>query len=158
MNYGASSKHLANILGERRFTKQAKPSRDSSKHLNKSNNSSHKREMTMKNDVEKYMLSKRRLNKEFLTNAKSNNVDRCLELIGSSRKKNSADINCKDSDGWTALHHAAWNGNLKFLNILLYNDATIGVKDKRGVSPLALSVAKGHSNITQVFFFQKINN
>ena len=63
-----------------------------------------------------------------------------------------ADINCKDEEGWTVTHHAAWNGNLKFLNILLYNDAKIDVKDTSGVTPLILAVAKGHATITHVLF------
>jgi ankyrin repeat protein len=82
--------------------------------------------------------------------AKNNVVEKCLEMLGPSRKKGTADINCRDSEGWTALHHSCWNGNLNFLNILLYNDSQIEVKDKSGVNPLTLSVARGNSEITQV--------
>lgn len=50
------------------------------------------------------------------------------------------------------MHFAALNGNLKFLNILLYNDASVDTKDKGGVTPLTLSVAYGHSKILSVSF------
>jgi len=151
MAYGVSSKQLGQILGK----SKPKGSRESSKNLNRSSASAKKdlKKDTLgsKGEVDKYMISKRRLNKEFLASAKNNNVEKCLELIGSPRKKNCADINARDSEGWTALHHAAWNGNLKFLNILLYNDAALEIKDKSGVNPITLSVAKGHSQVTQVF-------
>lgn len=147
---GKSSRKLINILGDKKGAKKRR-SRETSGPLNKSDNNLVGRK---KSDLDRFMMSKRRLNKEFLQNAKNNNVERCLELISGSRKKNLADINCQDSEGWTALHHAAWNGNLKFLNILLYNDAQIEVKDNSGVNPLTLSVAKGHNGITQVKLFR----
>lgn len=100
--------------------------------------------------MERFINNKRKLNKEFLIQAKNNNVEKCLEMLGPSRKKGAADINCRDSEGWTALHHASWNGNLNFLNILLYNDAQIEIKDKSGVNALTLSVARGHNEITHV--------
>lgn len=103
-----------------------------------------------KNDFEKFVLEKKKLNKEFLFNAKKNQVEKCLDLMVCERGRIGADINCKDEEGWTVTHHAAWNGNLKFLNILLYNDAKIDVKDTSGVTPLILAVAKGHATITHV--------
>lgn len=144
-----SSRKLINILGEKKNMKKRR-SRDTSKNLNKSENNAANRK---KNDLERFITSKRRLNKQFLEYAKNNKAEKCLELISGSRKKSLADINAKDGEGWTALHHAAWNGNLKFLNILIYNDAKIEVKDNSGVNPLTLSVARGHSNITLVKFF-----
>jgi ankyrin repeat protein len=67
-----------------------------------------------RNDFEKFLVEKRKLNKEFLLNAKRNQVEKCLDLMVSERGRVGADINCKDEEGWTAMHHTAWNGNLKF--------------------------------------------
>lgn len=106
MTYGIGSKHLNNVLAPKKYSKYTgRSSREtSSKNLNKSNNSGYKQyhnnqnhipssssssrnDSNLKNDVDKFMLTKRKLNKEFLVNAKNNNVERCLELIGASRKK-----------------------------------------------------------------------
>jgi ankyrin repeat protein len=36
---------------------------------------------------------------------------------------NNADINNMDSNGWTALHHAAYNGDMKSVETLLNSKA-----------------------------------
>ena len=142
---GKSTRKLINILGDKKSLKN-RMSGDNSRTLNKSESSMGKK----RSDLDRFMSSKRKANREFLLHAKNNTVEKCLEILGGGRKKGVADINAKDSEGWTAMHHAAWNGNLKFINILLYNDALIEVKDKSGVNCLTLSVARGHSSITQV--------
>ena len=108
-----------------------------------------------KPDVSKVLLEKSRLNREFLSLAKKNNAEQCIQLLTAENGKMHADVNCKDKDGWTALHHAAYNGNIKFLNLLLYNDAKVDPIDQNGVTPLILAVAKGSSVIAHVLLNAK---
>lgn len=103
-----------------------------------------------KSDLDKYLLERKKANKEFILNAKKNSPEACLKLLSQEGGRISADINYSDKDGWTALHHAAYNQNVKFVNILLYNDAKVDVQDTNGVSPLILAVARGNAQITQV--------
>lgn len=105
-----------------------------------------------RSDLEKFLLERKRINKEFISNAKKNYPEVCLKLLSQESGRLSADINHKDKDGWTALHHASYNQNVKFVNILLYNDAKVEILDSNGVTPLILAVAKGSSSITQVTF------
>lgn len=111
-----------------------------------------------RSDLEKFLLERKRINKEFITNAKKNCPEVCLKLLSQESGRLSADINHKDKDGWTALHHAAYNQNVKFVNILLYNDAKVDIQDVNGVTPLILAVAKGNSPITQVAKFLTLDS
>jgi len=103
-----------------------------------------------KSDLDKFLLERKKINREFILAAKKNNPEVCLRLLAQESGRISADINCRDKDGWTALHHAAYNGNTKFVNILLYNDARVDVPDVNGVTPLILSVVKSSAPICQV--------
>ncbi len=101
-------------------------------------------------DIGKLMEDKKKANREFLQNAKNNKPELCLQMLSSSPGTVSADINCKDKDGWTAMHHAAYLGNRKFAEILLFNDAKVNEMDASGVTPLILAVAGGHTNVVQI--------
>lgn len=95
------------------------------------------------------------VNALFLTAAKRNEAEKCLQLISSGASLGlGADINCQDKDGWTAIHHACWNENLKLANILLYNDAKVDITDTGGVPPICLAVSKGNVAITRVVSVQ----
>ena len=103
-----------------------------------------------KSEVDRVLLEKKKANKEFLSNAKKNNIEECIKLLAQEAGRINADINTKDKDGWTALHHAVNNKNVNFVNVLLYNDAKVDVADARGVTPLFIAVGNGSSNIIQI--------
>ena len=48
----------------------------------------------------------------------SSNDDAEKEITLTSIFKSNADVNIIDSNGWTALHHAAYNGDIKSVNLL----------------------------------------
>ena len=101
-------------------------------------------------DISKLMEEKKKMNRDFLLHARNNKPEVCLQMLSAGQGAVSADINCKDKDGWTAMHHAAYLGNNKFVNILLYNDAKVNELDLNGVTPLILAVAGGHSSVVQI--------
>ncbi|NXK35620.1 CSKI1 protein, partial [Piprites chloris] len=54
------------------------------------------------------------------------------ELLGSAKKVN---VNFQDTDGFSALHHAALNGNTELISLLLEAQAAVDIKDNKGESP-----------------------
>jgi len=50
-----------------------------------------------------------------------------------------ADINAKDKDGWTPLHHAAIEGQKEVAELLIAKGADINAKKKDGWTPLHLA-------------------
>lgn len=56
------------------------------------------------------------------------------------------DINQKDLlNGWTALHHASFLGNVKLVNFLADSGANLNYQDRNGISPLHLAAMNGHT-------------
>ncbi|NWS46408.1 CSKI1 protein, partial [Probosciger aterrimus] len=53
------------------------------------------------------------------------------ELLGSAKKVN---VNFQDTDGFSALHHAALNGNTELISLLLEAQAAVDIKDNKGKS------------------------
>lgn len=87
----------------------------------------------------------------FLQSAKNNEAEKCLQLLSATDSSNrNANINCQDKDGWSALHHACWNENLKLVNILLYNDADVKIRNSKNHTPLCLAAIKGNLPIMKV--------
>lgn len=56
-----------------------------------------------------------------------------------------ADINAKDNDGWTPLHHAVGAGNVEVVQLLIEKGADVNAKGKEGGTAL-MSAAK-HGNV-----------
>ena len=54
-----------------------------------------------------------------------------------------SNINAVDHSGWPAVFYAAWNTNIKMLNLLIDNGAQLDVKDDNGVSIKEIAEAKG---------------
>uniref|UniRef100_G1RDA4 CASK interacting protein 1 n=1 Tax=Nomascus leucogenys TaxID=61853 RepID=G1RDA4_NOMLE len=79
------------------------------------------------------------------------------ELLGSTKKIN---VNFQDPDGFSALHHAALNGNTELISLLLEAQAAVDIKDNKGKTapshPLRLALRSGlrsqHPPIPQVGF------
>ncbi|KAM4717545.1 caskin-1 isoform 5-T6 [Anableps anableps] len=55
------------------------------------------------------------------------------KLLGSTKKVN---VNFQDIDGFSPLHHAALNGNLELVSLLLESQAAVDIRDQKGMRPL----------------------
>ncbi|XP_047427474.1 caskin-2-like isoform X2 [Mugil cephalus] len=64
------------------------------------------------------------------------------KLLGSTKRLN---VNYQDSDGFSALHHAALTGTAELLSALLEAQATVDVKDSNGMRPLHYAAWQGKS-------------
>ncbi|XP_057343618.1 caskin-1 [Manis pentadactyla] len=62
------------------------------------------------------------------------------KLLGSTKKIN---VNFQDSDGFSALHHAALNGNTELITLLLEAQAAVDIKDNKGMRPLHYAAWQG---------------
>ena len=62
--------------------------------------------------------------------AKINNTEKCVELLDKKKGDFRADINSKGDNEWTALHFACFNGNIKLVSFLLYNESMIDALSK----------------------------
>ena len=62
---------------------------------------------------------------------------------------NKVDVNHKDTDGYTALLHAAEEGHPDVVEVLIDAGADIEVKDKHGLSPLLVASEFGHLPIVK---------
>ncbi|XP_034063848.1 caskin-2-like [Gymnodraco acuticeps] len=65
------------------------------------------------------------------------------KLLGSTKRLN---INYQDSDGFSALHHAALTGPTELLSLLLEAQATLEVKDINGMRPLHYAAWQGKAD------------
>ncbi|XP_046709742.1 caskin-2 isoform X2 [Silurus meridionalis] len=62
------------------------------------------------------------------------------KLLSSTKKLN---INYQDTDGFSALHHAALTGTTDLLSLLLEAQATVDIKDRNGMRPLHYAAWQG---------------
>ncbi|XP_056143872.1 caskin-1 [Lampris incognitus] len=62
------------------------------------------------------------------------------KLLGSAKKVN---VNFQDTDGFAALHHAALNGNLELITLLLESQAAVDIRDQKGMRPLHYAAWQG---------------
>ncbi|XP_023366839.1 caskin-2 [Otolemur garnettii] len=62
------------------------------------------------------------------------------KLLGSTKRLN---VNYQDSDGFSALHHAALGGSLELIALLLEAQATVDIKDSNGMRPLHYAAWQG---------------
>ncbi|XP_041076668.1 LOW QUALITY PROTEIN: caskin-2-like [Polyodon spathula] len=65
------------------------------------------------------------------------------KLLGSTKRLN---INYQDSDGFSALHHAALTGTTDLIALLLEAQATVDIKDSNGMRPLHYAAWQGKAN------------
>ncbi|KAM4530218.1 caskin-2 isoform 10-T10 [Odontesthes bonariensis] len=64
------------------------------------------------------------------------------KLLGSTKRLN---VNYQDSDGFSALHHAALTGTAELLAALLEAQASVDIKDSNGMRPLHYAAWQGKS-------------
>ncbi|KAK7166713.1 hypothetical protein R3I93_006468 [Phoxinus phoxinus] len=62
------------------------------------------------------------------------------KLLGAAKKVN---VNFQDTDGLSALHHAALNGNVELIALLLESQAVVDIKDQNGMRPLHYAAWQG---------------
>ncbi|XP_002940028.2 caskin-2 isoform X2 [Xenopus tropicalis] len=62
------------------------------------------------------------------------------KLLGSTKRLN---VNHQDTDGFSALHHAALSGNSELLHLLLEMQASVDIKDGNGMRPLHYAAWQG---------------
>nr|XP_034986497.1 caskin-1 isoform X1 [Zootoca vivipara] len=62
------------------------------------------------------------------------------KLLGSTKRVN---VNFQDTDGFSALHHAALNGNTELISLLLEAQAAVDIKDNKGMRPLHYAAWQG---------------
>ncbi|XP_030069008.1 caskin-1 [Microcaecilia unicolor] len=62
------------------------------------------------------------------------------KLLGSTKRVN---VNFQDIDGFSALHHAALNGNTELISLLLDAQAAVDIKDNKGMRPLHYAAWQG---------------
>ncbi|XP_026864918.2 caskin-2 isoform X6 [Electrophorus electricus] len=65
------------------------------------------------------------------------------KLLGSTKRLN---VNYQDSDGFSALHHAALTGTTDLLSLLLEAQATVDIKDSNGMRPLHYAAWQGKAD------------
>jgi len=65
-----------------------------------------------------------------------------------------ADINAKDSEGWTPLHNAARSGNVEIIKALLDRGAAVNAKNTNGETALMVAALLGQTNAIE-FLLEK---
>jgi ankyrin repeat protein len=60
-----------------------------------------------------------------------------------------ADVNAKAAGGHTALHEAAFRGNLELAQLLLAHGADAAARNDDGHTPLDLAQAQGHATLAR---------
>jgi ankyrin repeat protein len=59
-------------------------------------------------------------------------------------------VNCRDTQGWTPLHNAAFNGQTKLIQILVEHGDAVDATDKEGATPLHAAAFAGHPDAIEV--------
>ena len=86
------------------------------------------------------LLSKRGDNEKFFN---------IFQKIISLQKQTNININYQDENGYTALHYACDEGNLKIVDILLNANCDPNIKNNLNQTPLHLSTQRGYFDITK---------
>ena len=63
-----------------------------------------------------------------------------------------ANINTKDSEGWTPLHHAARSGNEEIIKLLLERGANVNATNNNGTTALMSAAWRGYVEIIKLLF------
>ena len=85
-------------------------------------------------------------NLELLKYSKKGYKEKVLEILNNPK----ININYKNKDGWTALHFACDEGNLKIVDILIKAYIDINMKNNYKKSPLHISAFRGYFDKTKL--------
>ena len=72
-----------------------------------------------------------------------------LEKINSLPNKDLININYKDENGYSALHYASEEGNLKIVDILLKSNCDPNINNNEKKTPIHLSAKKGYFDVSK---------
>ena len=96
------------------------------------------------NDI--HSMNNMNSNIELLIYSKKGYKENIIEII----KNKNVDINYQNENGWTALHYACDEGNLKIAEILIKAHCNINIKNNENKIPLYYSVSRGYFDITKL--------
>ena len=85
-------------------------------------------------------------NRELLIISKKGDKEKLLELLSS----NEININFQNENGWSALHYACDEGNLKIVDILIKSSIDLNLKTNEKKTALNLSVLRGYFDISKL--------
>ncbi len=118
-----------------------------------------KRDIVKKLDFEKYKSDSQingnnknkkckniELNRDLLLNCKKGDKEKVLEILST----NLIDINFQNENGWSALHYACDEGNLKIVEILIKSKINLNLITNEKKTSLHLSVIRGYFDISKL--------
>ena len=85
-------------------------------------------------------------NRELLIISKKGDKEKLLELLST----NQIDINFQKENGWSALHYACDEGNLKIVDILIKSKIDINLKTNEKKTALHIAVLRGYFDISKL--------
>ena len=89
-------------------------------------------------------------NVKLFDSVKSENVDGLVDIL-----EDGANIDAKDQTGFTALHHAAYEGNLELVKLILSYNASLDIQDLKGQTPLIVAATFGFDEIVDILLKNK---
>ncbi|MDD5007115.1 MAG: ankyrin repeat domain-containing protein [Syntrophorhabdaceae bacterium] len=92
-----------------------------------------------------FVVSAGELENKLMDEAINNQANAVRTLI-----EKGANVNAKDSDGYTALLWAAYYGNTDVVRALIEKGADVNAQNKRKQTPLHLAADKGHTNTARL--------
>ena len=93
------------------------------------------------------------LNRQFLVSAKKNDKDSVLECLN----KKGIIINYQNENGWSALHFACDEGNLKIVEILLKAQIDVNLQTNEKKTALHFAASRGYFDISKLLIEKKAN-
>lgn len=91
-----------------------------------------------------------KINIELLEASKNGNKEVILNCLKSKLFRKRADVNTKDYQGQTPLHHAISSGSEEIVMLLISKGADVNAKNKYGTTPLFYAVSEGYIKIVEL--------
>jgi protein-serine/threonine kinase len=104
-----------------------------------------KRKLKMNQNKDQKMV-----NECLLTCAKTNDFEKCKELLNVDYIGIVAEINYKGPDGWSPLHYAVYNGNKHLVELFICNGADLDTQTNYKLSPLMITGQKGFDEVADM--------